>query len=80
MLETVIDVTQIIFADFILSGDNALPIGIAAGLSPVLRKKAIFINIALAAGLQISFAVIASYLISIKDILFTGGLLFLGYV
>ena len=76
MLETVFDIAQIIFADIILSGDNALVIGMAAaGLSPELRKKAIFMGMALAAGLRIFFAVIASYLIAIKGILFIGGLL-----
>ena len=72
----VFDIVQIVFADIILSGDNALVIGMAAaGLSPELRKKAIFWGMAMAAGLRIFFAVIASYLISIPGILFVGGLL-----
>lgn len=76
MLDTVIDIAQIIFADIILSGDNALVIGMAAaGLSPELRKKAIFMGMALAAGLRIFFAAIASYLIAIPGILFFGGCL-----
>jgi len=76
VLETVIDIAQIIFADIILSGDNALVIGMAAaGLSPELRKKAIFMGMALAAGLRIFFAAIASYLIAIPGILFFGGCL-----
>ena len=59
-----------------MSGDNALIIGMAAsGLSPELRKKAIFWGLAMAAGLRVFFAVIASYLISIPGILFVGGLL-----
>ena len=70
------DLLQIIFADIILSGDNALVIGMAAaGLSPELRKKAIFLGMALAAGLRIIFAAIATYLIEIPGILFLGGLL-----
>ena len=73
---TVVDIAQIIFADIVLSGDNALVIGMAAaGLSPELRKKAIFIGMALAAILRIGFAVIASYLLSIQGILIIGGLL-----
>ena len=69
-------VLQIIIVDILLSGDNALIIGMAAaGLSPELRKKAIFTGMALAAGLRIFFALIASYLIAIKGILFIGGLL-----
>ncbi len=71
-----IDIFQIIFADIILSGDNALVIGMAAaGLSPALRKKAIFIGMAAAAGLRIIFAVAATYLLAIKGILIIGGAL-----
>ena len=71
-----VDVAQIIFADIILSGDNALVIGMAAaGLSPELRKKAIFMGMALAAGLRIFFAAIATYLLAIPGIIFFGGIL-----
>ena len=71
-----LDVAQIIFADIILSGDNALVIGMAAaGLSPELRKKAIFMGMALAAGLRIFFAAIATYLLAIPGIIFFGGVL-----
>ena len=60
----------------ILSGDNALVIGMAAaGLAPKQRKKAIAIGMAMAAGMRILFAVIASYLLAIKGILLVGGLL-----
>ena len=76
MLANLFDIAQIVFADIIMSGDNALIIGMAAsGLSPELRKKAIFWGLAMAAGLRVFFAVIASYLISIPGILFVGGLL-----
>ena len=71
-----LDILQIIFADIILSGDNALVIGMAAaGLSPELRKQAIFMGMALAALLRIIFAAIAVQLIAIPGILFFGGLL-----
>ena len=70
------DVVQIIFADIILSGDNALVIGMAAaGLSPDLRRKAIVLGMALAALLRILFASIAAQLIAVPGILFFGGLL-----
>ena len=70
------DILQIVFADIILSGDNALVIGMAAaGLAPKQRKKAIAIGMAMAAGMRIFFAVIASYLLAIKGILLVGGLL-----
>ena len=75
-MEYFLDIVQIVFADIILSGDNALVIGMAAaGLSPELRKKAIFWGMAMAAGLRIFFAVIASQLMDIPGILFIGGLL-----
>jgi len=76
VIDTIVDIAQIIFADIILSGDNALVIGMAAAsLSPELRKKAIFMGMALAAGLRIFFAAIAGYLIAIPGILFFGGCL-----
>jgi len=76
VLDSLPEIAQIVFADIILSGDNALIIGMAAaGLSPELRKKAIFMGMALAAGLRIFFAAIASYLLAIPGILFIGGIL-----
>ncbi len=70
------DIGQIIFADIILSGDNALVIGMAAaGLSPQLRKRAIFIGMAMAAGMRICFAIVASQLMAIQGILIIGGVL-----
>lgn len=76
MMDTAFDLLQIIFADIILSGDNALVIGMAAAsLSPELRKKAIFMGMALAAGLRIFFAAIATYLLAIPGIIFIGGVL-----
>ena len=76
MTEQISNIIQIIFADIILSGDNALIIGMAAsGLPPNLRKKAIFLGMALAAFFRIFFAAIASFLLNIPGILFFGGLL-----
>lgn len=75
-MQYLLDILQIIFADIILSGDNALVIGMAAaGFSPELRKKAIFWGMAMAAGLGIFFALITGFLISVSGILFVGGLL-----
>ena len=60
-------IIQIIFADLILSGDNALVIGMsAANLPNHLRKKAILIGMSLAAFFRIFFAAIASFLLAIK--------------
>ena len=76
MLEWILDVTQIIIADIVLSGDNALIIGMAAAAVPEeSRKKVIFIGLMAAALLRILFALVASYLISIPGLLLLGGLL-----
>jgi len=76
MMDLVLDATKIIIADLILSGDNALIIGMAAaGLAPELRKKAILYGMVIAAVLRIVFAVIATTLLGIPGILFVGGLL-----
>ena len=75
-VEWALDILQIVFADIILSGDNALVIGMAAaGLAPEFRRRAIMIGMLVAAGMRIVFAVIASLLISIQGILLLGGLL-----
>ena len=59
-LEWITDVLQIIFADIILSGDNALVIGMAAaGLAPQLRRRAIRIGMARAAIMRIVCALTA---------------------
>jgi YjbE family integral membrane protein len=72
------DLVQIILADIVLSGDNALIIGMAASsLSPELRKKAIIFGMAAAAGFRIVFAVFATYLLNVPGLLFVGGLLLL---
>ena len=76
MNEQIWNIIQILFADIILSGDNALIIGMAAsGLSSELRRKAFILGLALAAFFRIFFAIIATYLIEIPGILFFGGLL-----
>ncbi|MGI9365190.1 MAG: YjbE family putative metal transport protein [Rhizobiaceae bacterium] len=76
MLETVFDFGAIIVADIVLSGDNALIIGMAAaGLAPELRKKAIIFGMVVAAVLRIVFAVIATQLLGIPGLLLVGSLL-----
>ena len=73
-LAEVSDILQIIFADIILSGDNALIIGMAAaGLAATQRKRAIAIGMAMAAILRILFAIVAAQLLAIKGILLIGG-------
>ena len=76
MFETVMAYGQIIIADLILSGDNALIIGMAAaGLAPDLRKRAILYGMIIAAVLRILFAVVATTLLEIPGILFIGSVL-----
>ncbi len=78
MWDTIFDYSAIIIADLILSGDNALIIGMAAaGLSPDLRKKAILYGMVIAALLRIVFAVVATKLLGVPGLLFVGGLLLL---
>lgn len=76
MLETILDYGQIIIADIVLSGDNALIIGMAAaGLAPELRKKAILFGMVIAALLRVVFALIATKLLGIPGLLLVGALL-----
>ena len=70
------DIFSIIVADIVLSGDNALIIGMAAASLPQeMRKKAIFYGMVVAALLRIVFAVIATKLLGIPGLLFVGALL-----
>ena len=76
MLELILDFGAIVIADLVLSGDNALIIGMAAAsLAPDLRKKAILYGMVIAAVLRIVFAVVATKLLGVPGLLFVGGLL-----
>jgi len=76
MWETIFDFASIVIADIVLSGDNALIIGMAAAsLAPELRKKAILYGMIVAAGLRIVFALIATKMLGIPGLLFLGALL-----
>ena len=69
---------MIIVIDIVMSGDNAIIIGLAvAGLPPELRKKAIFYGILGATVLRIIFAVAVVQLLAIKGVMLGGGLLLL---
>lgn len=75
MWQHVIDYGAIILSDIVLSGDNALIIGMAAaGLSPELRKKALIFGLVIAAVLRILFAGIATTLLNVPGLLFIGSL------
>jgi len=76
VLDQLLGFSQIIIADLVLSGDNALVIGMAAaGLSPELRKRAILYGMVIAAVLRIVFAVMATKLLGIPGIYFIGAVL-----
>ncbi len=76
MLATLADFSSIVIADIVLSGDNALIIGMAAAsLAPELRKKAILFGMIVAAVLRIIFAVIATKMLAIPGLLLIGALL-----
>ena len=69
---------MIIVIDIVMSGDNAIIIGMAAaGLPPDLRKKAIIYGIVGATALRIVFAVLVVLLLEMKGLKFAGGLLLL---
>ncbi|MGB0844828.1 MAG: TerC family protein [Alphaproteobacteria bacterium] len=69
------DLGQIVLADIVLSADNALIIGLAAaGLSPELRKKAIFFGMLIATVLRIVFTIGTSYLLGVPFIRLIGAL------
>lgn len=68
----------VILIDIVMSGDNAIVIGMAAaGLEPRLRRKAIIIGIATAAGLRATLASVTVQLLSIIGLTLAGGILLL---
>lgn len=69
---------SIVAIDIVMSGDNAIVIGMAAaGLSPELRRRAIVFGIMAATVLRISFAAVTVQLLEIIGLLLAGGLLLL---
>lgn len=70
--------TSIVFIDLVMSGDNAIIIGMAAaGLPAAHRRKAIAIGIIAATVLRILFASVTYQLLSIIGLTLAGGLLLL---
>jgi YjbE family integral membrane protein len=67
---------QVILADLVLAGDNAVAVGLAAASLPeAQRRRAIFWGIVLALVLRIVFALLATQLMAVKGLLLVGGLL-----
>ena len=76
--EQLIILTQIIFIDLVLAGDNAIIIGMVASKFPVeQRKKVIFWGIGGAVVLRIILTMMTAYLLQITGLRLIGGLLLL---
>ena len=70
--------TQIIFIDLVLAGDNAIIIGMAASKFPLAqRKKIIFWGISGAVILRVILTLMTAYLLQIKGLRLIGGILLL---
>jgi len=76
--EQLVILSQIIFIDLILAGDNAIVIGMVASKFPVeQRKKIIFWGIGGAVILRIILTMLTAYLLQITGLRLVGGLLLL---
>ena len=73
-----VSLSQIIIIDFVLAGDNAIVVGMAASrVHPALRVRVIFWGVAGAVVLRILFAVVATQLLTIVGLTLAGGILLL---
>ena len=76
--EQIAILTQIIFIDLVLAGDNAIIIGmVASKFPPDERKKVIFWGIGGAVILRIILTLLTAYLLQITGLRLIGGLLLL---
>ncbi len=76
--EQIAILTQIIFIDLVLAGDNAIIIGmVASKFPPEQRKKVIFWGIGGAVVLRIILTLLTAYLLQITGLRLIGGILLL---
>ena len=76
--EQITILTQIIFIDLVLAGDNAIIIGmVASKFPPDQRKKVIFWGIGGAVVLRIMLTLLTAYLLQITGLRLIGGILLL---
>ena len=76
--EQIVILTQIIFIDLVLAGDNAIIIGMVASKFPLeQRKKIIFWGIGGAVILRIILTLFTAYLLQITGLRLIGGILLL---
>jgi len=77
-MEFLSQILRIVIIDLVLSGDNAVVIGMAAHrLEPRQRKRAILIGGGAAIGLRILLTAIAAFLLTLKGLHLIGGILLL---
>jgi YjbE family integral membrane protein len=76
--QQLIALAQIVIIDFVLAGDNAIVVGLAASrVAPHMRAKVIFWGVAGAVVLRILFATVATQLLTIVGLTLAGGILLL---
>jgi YjbE family integral membrane protein len=77
-MEFLSQVLRIVIIDLVLSGDNAVVIGMAAHrLAPLQRKKAIVLGGSAAIVLRIVLTAIAAFMLTLKGLQLAGGMLLL---
>jgi len=78
LTQQLIALSQIIIIDFVLAGDNAIVVGMAASrVHPSIRAKVILLGVGGAVVLRILFAAIATQLLTIVGLTLAGGVLLL---
>ena len=76
--QQLISLLQIIIIDFVLAGDNAIVVGLAASrVHPSMRAKVIMWGVGGAVVLRIMFAAVATQLLTIVGLTLAGGILLL---
>jgi YjbE family integral membrane protein len=76
--QQLVALSQIIIIDFVLAGDNAIVVGMAASrVHPSIRAKVILLGVGGAVVLRILFAAIATQLLTIVGLTLAGGILLL---
>jgi YjbE family integral membrane protein len=74
MLSTLLVLLSVIFIDIVLSGDNAVVVGIAANTLPLkYRNQAIMFGMGLAAAFRIVLSLVATQLLHYRVISIVGG-------
>lgn len=78
LTQQLIALSQIIIIDFVLAGDNAIVVGMAASrVHPSMRAKVIMWGVGGAVVLRILFATVATHLLTIVGLTLAGGILLL---